>query len=51
MPPEVVLNFAKKHEVDIVFVNADEPLANGAVDVLLENNIKAVGATPGCRQN
>ena len=43
--PEVVLNFAKKHEVDIVFVNADEPLANGAVDVLLENNIKAVGAT------
>lgn len=43
--PEVVLNFTKKHEVDIVFVSADEPLANGVVDVLLENNIKAVGAT------
>ena len=44
--PEVVLNFAKKHEVDIVFVNADEPLANGAVDVLLKITLKP-SAPPG----
>lgn len=43
--PQVVLDFAKKHTVDLVFVNADQPLANGVVDVLLENGFRCVGGT------
>ncbi len=43
--PETVLDFARAHEVDYVFVSADEPLANGVVDMLLENNIKVIGGT------
>ena len=43
--PHTVLNFAKEHAIDYAFVNADQPLANGVVDLLLENNIKAVGGT------
>ncbi len=43
--PETILNFAKEKDVDYVFVSADEPLANGVVDILLENDIKAVGGT------
>ena len=43
--PIVVLNFAKKHNIDYAFVNADQPLANGVVDILLENNFKAIGGT------
>lgn len=41
--PETVLKFATDNHVDYVFVSADEPLANGVVDVLLKNNIKAIG--------
>lgn len=43
--PIVVSQFAIKHNVDYAFVSADNPLANGVVDALLENNIKAIGGT------
>ena len=43
--PQTVLNFAKKHDIDYAFVSADQPLANGVVDILLENNYKAIGGT------
>lgn len=43
--PQVVLGFAQKSAVDYVFVSSDEPLANGVVDLLLENGIKAIGGT------
>lgn len=43
--PNTVLCFAKKHHIDYIFVNADQPLANGVVDILLENKFKAIGGT------
>ncbi len=43
--PRTVLDFAKKHAVDYVFVNADQPLANGVVDELLAGGIRAIGGT------
>lgn len=43
--PQTVLSFAKKHAVDLVFVNADQPLANGVVDALLKNGFGCVGGT------
>ena len=43
--PHVVLSFVKEHAIDYTFVNADQPLANGVVDILLENNFKAIGGT------
>ena len=43
--PQVVLKFARECGIDYVFVSADKPLANGVVDVLLENNFKAIGGT------
>ncbi len=43
--PETVLTFAKEFDVDYVFVNADQPLANGVVDLLLDNNFKTIGGT------
>ena len=43
--PVTVLNFAKKHAIDYTFVNADQPLANGVVDLLLENGLRAIGGT------
>ena len=43
--PQTVLEFAKEHGIDYAFVNADQPLANGVVDILLENNFKAIGGT------
>lgn len=43
--PQIVLDFAKKHSIDYTFVNADQPLANGVIDILLENNFKAIGGT------
>lgn len=43
--PETLLDFARKTRPDYVFVNADAPLANGAVDALLENNFKTIGGT------
>lgn len=43
--PASVVAFAKRHSVDYAFVNADQPLANGVVDALLEAGVRAVGAT------
>ncbi len=43
--PELITSFAKRHRIDYAFVSADEPLANGVIDMLLENNIKAIGGT------
>ena len=43
--PQSVLDFARRHEVDYAFVSADEPLANGVVDILLQHGFKCVGAT------
>ena len=43
--PQVVLQFAKEYSIDYTFVSADQPLANGVVDILLENNFKAIGGT------
>ncbi len=43
--PETVLEFAKENNIDYTFVSADQPLANGVIDILLENNFKAIGGT------
>ena len=43
--PAVVVDFAKGHSIDYALVNADLPLANGVVDVLLENGLRAIGGT------
>lgn len=43
--PDAVVAFAKRHSVDFAFVNADQPLANGVVDALLEAGIRTAGAT------
>lgn len=43
--PDVVVDFAQKHKIDYAFVNADEPLACGIVDALLQGGIKAIGGT------
>ena len=43
--PATVVDFAKRHSVDYAFVSADQPLANGVVDALLEAGVKSVGAT------
>ncbi len=43
--PGTVAGFADANRVDYAFVNADQPLANGVVDALLDGGIKAVGAT------
>ena len=43
--PVTVARFAVENSIDYAFVNTDEPLANGVVDALLEQGIKAVGGT------
>ena len=43
--PQVVLQFAKEHCIDYAFVSADQPLANGVVDILLDSDFKAIGGT------
>ncbi len=43
--PGTVLKFAQEHKVDYAFVSADQPLANGVVDILLEHGFRAVGGT------
>ena len=40
---EELKNFIKKNEIDIVIVGPEEPLVNGIVDFLEENNIKVFG--------
>lgn len=43
--PDAVTRFAKEAGVDYAFVSADEPLAHGVVDALLDAGVNAVGAT------
>lgn len=43
MDKEKITAFAKENEVDIVFVAPDDPLADGMVDFLTENGIRAFG--------
>jgi len=43
--PQTVLQFAKENDIDYTFVSADRPLANGVIDILLENDFKAIGGT------
>ena len=43
--PKTILQFAKEHNIDYIFVSADQPLANGVIDILLENNFRAIGGT------
>ncbi len=43
--PQLVTKFAIENNIDYVFVSADDPLANGVIDELLKNNIKAIGGT------
>ena len=40
-----ILQYAIEHNIDYVFISADEPLANGVVDVLLNAGIKVIGPT------
>ncbi len=42
---QAVAEFAVDNAIDYAFVSADDPLANGVVDALLEKNIKTVGGT------
>lgn len=42
---DLIVKFALDCDIDYVFVNSDNPLANGVVDSLLANNIKAIGPT------
>ena len=41
----VIADFAIEQKIDYVFVNSDNPLANGVVDQLLARDIKAIGPT------
>lgn len=43
MDKEGVAAFAKENAIDIVFVAPDDPLADGMVDTLTENGIRAFG--------
>ena len=43
--PDAVVGFAKRHSVGCAFVSADQPLANGVVDALLDAGIRTAGAT------
>ena len=43
--PAKVVEFAAQQDVDYAFVSADDPLAAGVVDGLLDAGVKAVGAT------
>lgn len=42
---EFILKFALSENIDIAFINSDEPLEAGVVDVLLNGGIKTVGPT------
>jgi phosphoribosylamine--glycine ligase len=45
-----ISNFAAKHPIDLAIIGPEAPLANGAVDVLLEINIQCVGPTKDLAQ-
>lgn len=40
-----IVDYVLKRKIDYVFVNADAPLANGVVDILLAAGIQAIGPT------
>ena len=43
MDKEGMVKFAKENEIDLVFVAPDDPLADGMVDTLTANDIRAFG--------
>ncbi len=43
MDKEGMVSFAKENEIDLVFVAPDDPLADGMVDTLMANGIRAFG--------
>ncbi len=43
--PKTILKFVKENDIDYTFVSADQPLANGVIDILLENDFRAIGGT------
>lgn len=43
--PQAVAAFASRHQPDYVFVSADDPLASGVVDALLQKGVRAIGAS------
>ncbi len=43
MDKEGMVRFAKEKEIDLVFVAPDDPLADGMVDTLMANDIRAFG--------
>ena len=43
MDKEGIVAFSKENAVDLVFVAPDDPLADGMVDTLLANGIRAFG--------
>lgn len=43
--PQTVVDFARENLIDLAFVNADQPLANGVTDALLAGGFRAVGGT------
>ena len=45
MDKDGIAKFAKENDIDLVFVAPDDPLADGMVDTLTENGIRAVGPT------
>ena len=45
MDKEGIAVFAKENEIDLVFVAPDDPLADGMVDTLTANGIRAFGPT------
>ena len=45
MDKDGIAKFAKENDIDLVFVAPDDPLADGMVDTLIENGIRAFGPT------
>ena len=45
MDKDGIAKFAKENDIDLVFVAPDDPLADGMVDTLTENGIRAFGPT------
>lgn len=47
---DAIIKFAQKKEIDMVVVGPEDPLANGLVDTLEENNIRAFGPNKSAAQ-
>lgn len=48
--PEDVLKFALENSIEIAIVGPEAPLANGVIDLLINNTIKCVGPTKNLAQ-